>query len=197
MEGGVVGGLSNVAMGGDFWQGFTNGFENAGLSFVAADVAGKVKQMQEERKREAAERAKAFMNAAFRKPGVQNASYEKWGLRLPKEVVKLGRVITHLGDWSYGGRALHREISIQADIGGDERDAVVFAQDEYKLRGIIDVVQYRNEIFLVHPTGLYPWFNRLSLTYYMIDGLKLGVVEQEAEGECQQAVIFELEMPQL
>jgi hypothetical protein len=43
MEGGVVGGLSNVAMGGDFWHGFTEGFESAGLSFAVNDV---VKEME-------------------------------------------------------------------------------------------------------------------------------------------------------
>jgi hypothetical protein len=39
MSGGVVGGLSSVAMGGDFWQGFTQGAASAGLSFAANAVA--------------------------------------------------------------------------------------------------------------------------------------------------------------
>jgi hypothetical protein len=43
MSGGVVGGLSSVAMGGDFWQGFTQGAASAGLSFAANEIAGEIK----------------------------------------------------------------------------------------------------------------------------------------------------------
>jgi hypothetical protein len=42
LSGGVVGGLSSVAMGGDFWQGFTQGAANAGLSFAANEIAGEI-----------------------------------------------------------------------------------------------------------------------------------------------------------
>jgi hypothetical protein len=44
MSGGVVGGLSSVAMGGDFWQGFTQGAASAGLSFAANEIAGEVSE---------------------------------------------------------------------------------------------------------------------------------------------------------
>ncbi|MEJ2420892.1 MAG: hypothetical protein P8018_04035, partial [Acidobacteriota bacterium] len=44
MEGGVIGGISNVAMGGDFWKGFTEGVESAGLSFVAGKLAIAIKE---------------------------------------------------------------------------------------------------------------------------------------------------------
>ncbi len=46
MSGGVVGGLSNVAMGGDFWQGFTQGAISAGLSYAANAIAGEIKHAQ-------------------------------------------------------------------------------------------------------------------------------------------------------
>jgi hypothetical protein len=42
MSGGVVGGLSSVAMGGDFWQGFTQGAASAGLSFAANSIANNI-----------------------------------------------------------------------------------------------------------------------------------------------------------
>lgn len=43
LEGGVVGGMANVAMGGDFWHGFTQGFESAGLSFMGSQIANEIK----------------------------------------------------------------------------------------------------------------------------------------------------------
>jgi hypothetical protein len=43
MSGGTVGGLSNVAMGGDFWEGFAQGGITAGLSFAANAVAEEIK----------------------------------------------------------------------------------------------------------------------------------------------------------
>ncbi len=42
MSGGVVGGLSNVAMGGDFWQGFTMSAAMAGLSFAGSEIAAQI-----------------------------------------------------------------------------------------------------------------------------------------------------------
>jgi hypothetical protein len=42
MSGGTVGGLSNVAMGGDFWRGFTMGAVSAGLSFAGNMVANNI-----------------------------------------------------------------------------------------------------------------------------------------------------------
>lgn len=42
MSGGVVGGLSNVAMGGDFWQGFTQGALSAGLSYAANAIVREI-----------------------------------------------------------------------------------------------------------------------------------------------------------
>lgn len=42
MSGGVVGGLSSAAMGGDFWRGFTMGALAAGLSFAANGIASQI-----------------------------------------------------------------------------------------------------------------------------------------------------------
>jgi hypothetical protein len=46
MSGGVVGGLSSVAMGGDFWQGFTSAAVAAGVSLAANAVAGEIENAQ-------------------------------------------------------------------------------------------------------------------------------------------------------
>lgn len=42
MSGGAVGGLSNVAMGGDFWEGFAQGGITAGLSFAMNRIAAEM-----------------------------------------------------------------------------------------------------------------------------------------------------------
>jgi hypothetical protein len=44
LSGGVVGGLSSVAMGGDFWKGFTQGAASAGLSFAANSIANNIEE---------------------------------------------------------------------------------------------------------------------------------------------------------
>jgi hypothetical protein len=42
LSGGIVGGLTSVAMGGDFWRGFAYSGASAGLSYAASEVAGAI-----------------------------------------------------------------------------------------------------------------------------------------------------------
>ena len=50
MAGGTVGGLTNLAMGGNFWQGFTQGGVAAGISFAGNVIEGEIEAKSEEDK---------------------------------------------------------------------------------------------------------------------------------------------------
>jgi RHS repeat-associated protein len=48
LSGGTVGGLSTAAMGGDFWDGFTQGGASAGLSYAASRIADSIGQADDD-----------------------------------------------------------------------------------------------------------------------------------------------------
>jgi hypothetical protein len=103
LTGGVVGGLSSVAMGGDFWQGFTQGAASAGLSFAANSIANNI---QAHRNWMSDPRLRQLASSAVSAAGVEDSDSENYVTGAGEHARRSGNAFRFSGKASPGSSAL-------------------------------------------------------------------------------------------